>query len=293
MIYDCFIFNNELDILDIRLHELNSVVDKFVLVESTVTHVNRDKPLYYDLNKNRYKEFSKKIIHIVVNDTPDVDLAWIINDFQFSQMNRGLSKCKPGDVIMFGDVDEIPKAEKVAEWENKKGTHKLFLERLSYYYLNLCEYTQKPLNGTHMMLYKDLIKLKSTWVAKYSKIDTEIVDGGWHFSYIADEKGIEKKIESMAHQEFNNAKYNTPEKIKLAILEGKDLFGRDLKFKIEDISTLPRYVQENRIKFEKYIFKTNLSNKIKILFLQKLFLSSKNFARISARKLRASLSSLK
>ena len=36
MIYDCFHFlwGAELDLLDLKLHELNEVVDKFVLVEA-------------------------------------------------------------------------------------------------------------------------------------------------------------------------------------------------------------------------------------------------------------------
>ena len=38
MIYDCFTFFNELDILELRLQLLYDVVDKFVLVESTKTH---------------------------------------------------------------------------------------------------------------------------------------------------------------------------------------------------------------------------------------------------------------
>lgn len=284
MIYDCFIFNNELDILDIRLHELDSVVDKFVLVESSVTHVNRQKPLYYDLNKNRYKRFSKKIIHVVVKDTPNVDLAWIINDFQFSQMKKGLTKAKPDDVILFGDVDEIPKAEKVKEWKGKKGRHKLFIERLSYYYLNLSEYTLKPVNGTHMILYRDLSKFRSMWIAKYSKIDTEIKDGGWHFSYISNAKGIERKIETMAHQEFNNEKYNTPEKIRLAMLNGEDIFRRGLKFKVESISTLPEYVQKNQKLFERYIL-IKPYNSLLIAPIR-YFLVCKDFARIFVRKLK-------
>ena len=45
MIYDCFCFFNELDLLEIRLNELNPVVDKFVLVEATMTHNGDKKPL--------------------------------------------------------------------------------------------------------------------------------------------------------------------------------------------------------------------------------------------------------
>lgn len=37
MIYDCFTFFNELDLLEIRLNILSSVVDKFVLVEADKT----------------------------------------------------------------------------------------------------------------------------------------------------------------------------------------------------------------------------------------------------------------
>ena len=34
MIYDCFSFYNELDLLEIRLNELVNAVDRFVLVEA-------------------------------------------------------------------------------------------------------------------------------------------------------------------------------------------------------------------------------------------------------------------
>ncbi len=36
-VYDCFTFFNELELLEIRLNELSSVVDKLVLVEATKT----------------------------------------------------------------------------------------------------------------------------------------------------------------------------------------------------------------------------------------------------------------
>ena len=50
MIYDCFIFFNELDLLEIRLNELNDIVDKFVIVECTETFSKNKKPLYYNVN---------------------------------------------------------------------------------------------------------------------------------------------------------------------------------------------------------------------------------------------------
>ena len=54
MIYDTFMFFNELELLELRLNELNGVVDKFVLVEATRTFTNKPKPLYYAENKQRF-----------------------------------------------------------------------------------------------------------------------------------------------------------------------------------------------------------------------------------------------
>ena len=70
MVFDCFPFFNELELLEIRLRELSDVVDKFVLVEATKTHSGLDKPLYYLQHRSRFLDYFDKIIHIVVKDMP-------------------------------------------------------------------------------------------------------------------------------------------------------------------------------------------------------------------------------
>jgi hypothetical protein len=50
-IIDCFTFYNELDLLNYRLNILNNVVDYFIIVESTHTHVGKEKNLIYEENK--------------------------------------------------------------------------------------------------------------------------------------------------------------------------------------------------------------------------------------------------
>ena len=47
MIFDCFPFFNELDLLEIRLRLLNETVDKFVLIESKRTFSLKKKKLYF------------------------------------------------------------------------------------------------------------------------------------------------------------------------------------------------------------------------------------------------------
>lgn len=43
MIYDCFPFFNELDVLEIRLNVLYDTVDYFVITEADKTHTGRHK----------------------------------------------------------------------------------------------------------------------------------------------------------------------------------------------------------------------------------------------------------
>lgn len=281
MIYDCFLFNNEMEILEIRLNELSSVVDKFVITESTVTHMNKKKPLYYELNKGKFKKFKSKIIHNVIKDTPDVNNPWIINDYQFSQMIRGLKNAKPDDIVLFGDADEIPKADKVRQWSKKAGKHKVFMQWLAYYYLNY--FSTKPYNwaGTHMMKMRDLKKLQSMWIAKYSKVDRYIPEGGWHLSYMGGVKRIQEKISSQAHQEYNTDKYNTPENIIKGIVKGVDFMGQGNVFRMRPLAMLPDYVKENGLQFKELLLDKPNAQQFLIPFL-----NVKHVLRLKARHIR-------
>ena len=99
-IVDCFTFYNELDMLTYRLNILNDVVDYFVLVEATHTHVGKEKPLFYQDNKHLFEKFNHKIIHIIVDDFPhkypNIDISkdeqWINERFQRNCISRGIDK---------------------------------------------------------------------------------------------------------------------------------------------------------------------------------------------------------
>lgn len=60
-VYDLFMLNTELDWLEIRLHELASQVDYFVILESPTTFTGLPKKMYYEENKHKFEEFKDKI----------------------------------------------------------------------------------------------------------------------------------------------------------------------------------------------------------------------------------------
>ena len=53
MIFDCFTFFNELELLEIRCEELKELDVIHVVVESNLTHSGKSKPLYFSENKSR------------------------------------------------------------------------------------------------------------------------------------------------------------------------------------------------------------------------------------------------
>ena len=113
-IIDCFTFYNELELLDYRLNILKNVVDHFIIVESTLTHVGKPKKMYFD--PERYSDLN--IIYVVVDDFPynenTIDISkeqqWKNEKHQRNCIERGLKKLKlnPDDFILISDLDEIP-----------------------------------------------------------------------------------------------------------------------------------------------------------------------------------------
>lgn len=60
---DAILMSSELDLLEIRMEELNSVVDHFFIIESNATFTGLPKDTYFAANQARFAKFEKKIIY--------------------------------------------------------------------------------------------------------------------------------------------------------------------------------------------------------------------------------------
>lgn len=189
-IYDCFIFFNELDLLELRLNILNDSVDYFVIVESAITFQGESKEFLFEKNKARFAKFRNKIIHFKV-EKYEIDFAnlpyikmpqkaddlvlnkifkfiddckhfnkktefWWGNDFfQRECIWRGLSEANPEpyDLILISDVDEIPNPKTVNEYKTRLKPETLlsFRQHEFCYYLNY--YHNSDWVGTCCFLY--------------------------------------------------------------------------------------------------------------------------------------------
>lgn len=279
MIYDCFTFFNELDLTELRLNIMSEIADKFVIVEGNKTHTGKDKPFIFEENKGRFSQFLDKIIYIKVDDFPSLNGSqvdtfgnkWLYENYQRDAIMRGLRDCKPDDVIIISDCDEIPNPKVVKKYKN--GICSLIMWTF-YYNMNTLNSTCPFSKGSKICRYSDLIDPKQNIgnieFAEYSKYGLptylrfckckKLKNGGWHFSYLGDVKTIINKRQSIVEQQFNTQDNLSEEKIQEAISAGEDILGRGFKFvniKPEDI--LPPLIIQNTEKYGKFINQNKIS----------------------------------
>jgi beta-1,4-mannosyl-glycoprotein beta-1,4-N-acetylglucosaminyltransferase len=112
-VWDCFTFFNEVLLLEVRLRELEDVVDHFVLVESPLTHQGQEKPLTFHEERARYSRWSDRIIHVVAELPQTADSAWVRETGQRASILDGLADAKANDIVIVSDLDEVPRASVV------------------------------------------------------------------------------------------------------------------------------------------------------------------------------------
>jgi beta-1,4-mannosyl-glycoprotein beta-1,4-N-acetylglucosaminyltransferase len=256
-VYDCFSFFNEHAILDIRLNTLYDYVDKFILVEATKSHQNKDKPLYFSENKDLYEKFLDKIIHIVVDNYPDFSY-WSFEEHQRDQIFPNLMESADrGDIVFISDVDEIWNPEILMLTELDSDTIYEWPSIICYSYFNLAaqrELWYQPImckfslildlcGNKKYSISRDLLRNKNNNSdIKYVKMNHPM---GWHFSYTEDPS---YKLKNFLHSEYGNmSNENYFDKLK----SGENPFHGNQMFIIRDMN-YPKYITENPSKFSKY-----------------------------------------
>jgi len=248
-VYDCFTFFNELDLLEIRLNELNNIVDYFVLVESTKTWQNKNKPCIFEENKTRYKDFLHKIIRVEVPAEKYTFDTWNNERLSFNYIIEGLQGATDEDLIMLSAMDEIPKQNTIKEAISSNQFPKCVITQFYQYYLNTkFDVGGSPnWHGTYLTKLKNINKNNLYSFVQLRKQCPSIY-GGWHFTFLGNESDVYTKTNSYAHTEF---KHFSKEHFRDKIDNLKDPFdrGETIFNCIEDVKNLPIYVQNNLEKF--------------------------------------------
>ncbi|KAG8774901.1 hypothetical protein FRC12_001771 [Ceratobasidium sp. 428] len=130
-VWDAVLLSTELDLLEVRMNELDKVVDRFFVIESDRTFTGLPKPTYFKeaLSTPRFSRFAPKITYALhPGRTPKPgESPFAVEAEQRAAMTRLLSSSLPATgrspplasrptpppLVIMSDVDEIPAAHTI------------------------------------------------------------------------------------------------------------------------------------------------------------------------------------
>ena len=247
MVVDVVPFFREFDLLELRLAVLDSIVDRFVIVEGTRTFSGQPKPLWFVEHRDRYAKWLPKIRHVVVDDWPDSRDPWLYENHQRNAGARGLGDLPDDAQLIVSDLDEIPNPDALARAFGLPGV-KWLLMRDFRMFVNAVP-VAKPLwfGSPKVLTYGEFRRTAELRRFKYCKFaprvcnqgaslvkvrrmkDSVLVrDGGWHFSFLGGIAEITRKIQAYSHQERNTPEFLDAERLKRLLAEGRTVNGSRL-----------------------------------------------------------------
>ncbi|MBV8601341.1 MAG: hypothetical protein JO359_07235, partial [Candidatus Eremiobacteraeota bacterium] len=214
MIYDCCIVADELDLLELRMRILDSVVDRFVVCESPFTFRGAPKPLAFSAAGERFAPWSSKIVALVYPGPASAD-PWENEFGQRDYLAQALDGCAGDDLILLSDADEIPDPANAGQ----RPRHKPLLghrQRLSIGYVN--RIWPEPWIGTRSLTFAELEKFgKFSQLRMRGESELEVVDGGWHFSALGGAAAYRRKMKTYAHSEYDLPYFTDARRLELTI----------------------------------------------------------------------------
>ena len=138
-LFDCFMYNNEEMLLDLRLEVLSKYIKKFILVESVYDHQGNKKEKLF--NPDNFQKYKDKIVYLRIEKFPDELIgSWQRENFQRNYLSKALENLRDDDYLIISDADEIPNLKNLNNIDRNKFTafqqsnycYKLNMKNISY-----------------------------------------------------------------------------------------------------------------------------------------------------------------
>lgn len=251
MIFDCFLFAGERDLLKIRCEELHllsgaGIQVKHVAVESKYTFTGKERK--FSMTMADIQNYG--IDWVPLNDVPYSD-PWMNEQRQRNAIKSALVNlgAKDDDIVIISDVDEIPRTYAIQHYRPSFGLCALQMDVYHYYLNTRAEYQSWRMPRIMTWGY---LKDKTVEEVRRSGFNIALVNGGWHFTYMAPIENILKKFESFSHQEERVQKFANR-----YVLQDKmdrlEMLWEFRKMEVVPEADLPYYVQMHKEDFTKLL----------------------------------------
>lgn len=198
-IFDAFMLNDDLDVLEARLYELEGIPNlTHVIVEADVTHQDEPKPSYLSDSWERFSPWHDRIHRVWATGLPTKEEAsdpWAREHAQREFIGLGLRGADNHDVVMQSDVDEIPNPLVV---RNLRPTGVIGLEqRMACFAVDWLH--PDPWYGT---VASRVGQVKGFgYFRDVRNICPHVPNGGWHLSWMGGDDANLRKLNSFCHPE--------------------------------------------------------------------------------------------
>lgn len=278
MVWHATTFHSELDVLEIKLATLDHLIDLFVVAEATVDQRGNPKPLYLTeaLAAGRFSRWAHKIRVVAVDDMPteqDPESTlphWDREHHQRNCLVRGMDELQDDDLVMLGDLDEIPYPRALEEALHRGGMVRFAMD-MHVYRLDW-RWTERPVNQGSATVVQPgsafwdewdgprdvhlvLLGMPAEW--RSGEAGTPL-SSGWHLAYMGDAAAVRRKVLSIADDGYAQLvpeekraarpreSWSTLEWAQHCIDTGEDIYGRDFRqAERVGLEQLPPYVAEN------------------------------------------------
>ncbi|KAF9012469.1 glycosyltransferase family 17 protein [Cyathus striatus] len=266
-VLDAVLMSSELDLLEIRMNELDSVVDYFLIVESNATFTGLPKETYFANNRQRYAKFEHKIVYhflpgksLMPRQSP-WDVEAYTRDTMTSLIRDQVKKFSADTqtLILMSDVDEIPAGHTLELLKSCNFGTSLHLQLRNFLY------SFEWYLGPSSWRASAQLWTPTSYYRHSQSTEAILADAGWHCSYCfrtIPEYIVKMKGFSHADRIGGRIDLLDPQRIQKTICKGKDIFGMlpeaysylDLLSQMspEPLASavgLPRYLIENSDRF--------------------------------------------
>lgn len=203
MIIDVCMVNDEVDLLRCRIAELETVVDEFVIVSGTHTLAGKPKPDHFA--EFEHPQLTKLMVDNYDPTGIEVNGGWVddgnrVHWQRDKKQRQGVESYLEGvpedALILFSDVDEIPKREAVQALDPEEPTclrMKMFIYSMAWFALDGWEGTVAT-RRSHRYDFGDYHWRRGLPALHYQ---------GWHLTWFGGAEAITKKVNEFAHPELD------------------------------------------------------------------------------------------
>lgn len=194
----------EFDMLECRLTELDSVVDWFIAVEGNLTYQGDPKLFHlteFLASSDRFDAWRDRLVVVQAKDLPTKEEThdpWDREHASREALVNGLDRvdCRDDDVVLHGDLDEIPKPVVVRNLRPRG----FVVCEMPMYSMAVDWLHPDPWRGTVAARAKSIRTF--TDMRDIRNFAPHLPDAGWHLSWLGGQAAQKSKLAAFSHPEI-------------------------------------------------------------------------------------------